>query len=142
MNIRLQYPPTPEHAVKHAQIAVDAAWNAEQIQLDFAPQSLAHVDRIIGHFHAQRLSSEQILMLVFCFGCYFGEIFVRNHGAVWKLPADTTVPAELQPEPHVMVVEFSNGDIWNPIGKAFKLLENGEVDSLAYSYHVALRKVG
>ena len=81
-------------------------------------------------------------MLVFCFGCYFGEVFVRHHGAAWKLPADTSLPEELKRENNMMVVEFPNGNVWNPIGKSFKMLENGEVDSVAYSYHVAIKQDG
>src|SRR5262245_24379830 len=128
MNLRLQYPPTPENAARHAQVAVDAAWNVERIKLDYSPESLTDIDRIIGRFHADRLQSEQILTLVFCFGCYFGEVFVRHHEAVWKMPADTSLPDELKRGNNMMVVEFPNGNLWNPIGKAFKLLENGHED--------------
>src|SRR5215471_18513713 len=54
---RLQYAPTPENAVNHAQIAVDAAWNVQRIKLDFSVQSLEDVDRIIGRFHADKEES-------------------------------------------------------------------------------------
>jgi len=53
----LQYAPTPENAVNHAQIAVDAAWNVQRIKLDFSVQSLEDVDRIIGRFHADKEES-------------------------------------------------------------------------------------
>src|SRR5678810_149363 len=96
MNLRLQYPPTPEHAVKHAQAAVEAAWNVEGIRLDYSPESLTQVDRVLGRFHADGMRSGPILTLVFCFGCYFGEVFVRHHRADWKMPADTTLPEELK----------------------------------------------
>jgi hypothetical protein len=137
MNLHLRYPPTPENAAKHAQVAVDAVWNVDRLKLDFSPQSLAAADRIVGGFHAEGKKSDAIQTLVFCFGCYFGEVFVRHHAAVWKMPADTDLSDELKAGNNMMVIVTPNGSIWNPIGKAFKLLENGEGESLAYMYHVA-----
>jgi hypothetical protein len=40
----------------------------------------------------------------------------------------------------IMLVDLPNGSTWNPIGKAFKLLENGQEDSVAYFYHVATQE--
>ncbi len=140
MQLRLQYAPIPENASKHAQIAVDAAWNVEHRKLDFSAESLAHVDAIVGGFHRDGARSDAIMMLVFCFGCYIGEIFVRHHGAVWKMPEESRLPDFLKEDNNMMFVECPNGDAWNPIGKTFKLHENGELDSVAYFYHVATKK--
>lgn len=41
-----------------------------------------------------------------------------------------------------MVVELPNGDVWNPIGRAFKLLQNGEPDSVVSFYRVATQLEG
>ena len=142
MKLRLQYPPTPENASKHAQIAVDAALDVERIKLDYSPESLANVDRIVGRFHADSIQSDQIRMLVFCFGCYVGEIFVRHHGGVWKMPVDSNLPDFLKDQNNMMFVELPNGTSWNPIGKTFKLLEDGGGDSVAYFYHVATKTEG
>ena len=140
MELRLQYPPTPEFAAKHAELAVAAALNVEQITLDYSPKSLADVDGIVGRFHQEGLRANQIGETVFSFGCYVGEVLVRNHKGVWKLAAATKWPKTLKESLDMIVVELPNGSVWNPIGKAFKLLENGEGDSVEYFYHVAVKK--
>src|SRR5262249_32059886 len=142
MNLRLQFPPTPEHAAKHAQQAVDAAWKVEHIKLDYSPESLVDVDRILGRFHADKLGPEQIGSTGFSFCCYVGEGFVRHNGAVWKMLSDANLPDFLKEDNTMMVVEMPDGVVWNPIGKAFKLLENGEADSVAYFYQVAVDQNG
>src|SRR5579862_9662514 len=124
--LRLEYPATPEYAAKHAQIVVEKAERISGGHLDYSPGSIAHVDQIIGEFHAQGLRRDQIAETIFRFGCYVGEIMVRHHKGTWKMPADTSMPDELKKDKDLMVVELPNGNIWNPIGKAFKLLAFGE----------------
>ena len=139
MELRLKFPPTPEYGTKHAQFAADAAWNIAHIKLDYSPDSLAEVDRIVGRFHYDGLGPDKIGPMVFSFGCYVGEIFVRHHGGVWKMPSDTNLPDDLKDQNGTMVVELPDGTVWNPIGKAFKLLENGDTDSVLYFYQVAVK---
>ena len=139
MDLRLQLPPTPENAAKHAQLAADAAWNVDHVKLDYSPESLAEVDSIVGRFHSEGLTPEQIGSTIFSFGCYVGEVFVRHQRGVWKMPADADLPDFLKEDNNMMVVQLPSGAVWNPIGKAFKLLENGQPDSVAYFYHVATK---
>ena len=54
LTLNLQHPPTPGFAAQHSQIAVDAARNVSGIDLDYSPQSLNLVDRIILGFHFRR----------------------------------------------------------------------------------------
>jgi hypothetical protein len=69
---------------------------------------------------------------LFCFGCYVGEVIVRNNrGACWTGLAEDETESELDTG---MVVRLASGTILNPIGKAEKRLLNGEIDSLAYFY--------
>jgi hypothetical protein len=139
MRLRLQYPPIPEYAAKHAQLAVEAARNVDAIDLDYSPKSLAQIDHIITRFHNEGLQPDQIGETVFTFGCYVGEVFVQHHGGIWKMSDDTNLPKELK-DKNLMVIEMPNGDVWNPIGKTFKLLENGEVDSVVYFYYIAIKE--
>ena len=134
MGLRLQYPPTPQHAARHAQIAVDAARNVTAVHLDYSPESLAEVDKIVGAFHTEGLRPDQIGETVFSFGCYVGEVMVRHDRGVWKMPRETKLPEALKEGNNMMVIEFPNGDVCNPIGKAFKLLELGEGESLSFFY--------
>jgi hypothetical protein len=140
MNLRLQFPPTPENAAAHAQLAVDAARDVDRIDLDYSPQSLADVDRIVGKFHAEGLRVNQMGATVFSFGCYVGEVLVRHLGGKWKMPEQGFWSRLGLGSSSMMVVEMPNGVIWNPIGKAFKLLENGAVDSVSYFYDVAAKR--
>jgi hypothetical protein len=139
MNLHLQFPPTRENAKKHAQLAADAAWNVDHVKLDYSPRSLSELDRIIGGFHSEGLTSEQVGSTVFAFGCYVGEVFVQHQGAMWKMPQEAKLPNFLKEDNNMMCVELPNGNVWNPIGKAFKLLENGESDSVSHFYHVATK---
>ena len=134
MRLRLQLPPTPENAARHADNAVRAARNVDGIELDYSPTSLARVDNILAGFHSEGLSEGEIGETVFSFGCYAGEVLVRHHGGVWIMPKRSLFGFGGS---IMMVVELPKGSVWNPIGKAFKLLKNGIVDSLAYFYTVA-----
>lgn len=143
MNLRLQFPPTPENAAAHAQLAVDAARNVDHVELDYSPQSLAEVDRILGRFHEEKLRADEIGETVFSFGCYVGEVLVRHLGGTWKIPEQSFWSRlGLGSPSNMMVVEMPNGIVWNPIGKAFKLLENGTEDTVSYLYDVAASKAG
>ena len=142
MNLRLQFAPTPENAAAHAQLAVDAARNVDHVELDYSPQSLSEVDRILGKFHAEKLRADQIGETVFSFGCYVGEVLVRHLGGTWKIPEQSFLSRLGFGSSNMMVVQMPNGIVWNPIGKAFKLLEDGKEDSVSYFYDVAASKAG
>lgn len=142
MKLRLQFPPTPEYAAKHAQLAVEAARNVDCITLDYTPQSLREIDRIVNGFHSAGLGVDHVGETVFAFGCYVGEVLVRREQGVWKMPADTALPAGTFDANSMMVVELPSGTVWNPLGKTFKLLENGLEDSLVYFYQIATIRNG
>jgi hypothetical protein len=131
LRLRLQYPPTPENAARHAQTAVDAARNVDGINLDFSPESLSEVDRIIGSFFNEGLGSNQVGETVFSFGCYVGEVFVRHQAGRWIKPKASLFRFGGS---DLMIVELPNGVVCNPIGKAFKLLEQGASESVSYFY--------
>jgi hypothetical protein len=137
MKLRLQFPPTPENAAKLAELAVAAARNVDGIDLDYSPESLASVDQILGSFHEEGLTEKQVGETVFSFGCYVGEILVRHHNGKWALPKASFLAKLGFGGSNMMLVELPNGSTWNPIGKAFKLIENGQEDSVAYLYTVA-----
>jgi hypothetical protein len=134
--LRLKLPPNPEYAAQHAQIAADAARDVDDVHLDYSVASISEVDKIIARFHAEGMRADQVGETVFSFGCYVGEVMVRHLRGTWKMLAETDLPNELTENSNLMVIEFPNGTVCNPIGKAFKLLEFGELESLAYFYHV------
>jgi hypothetical protein len=130
MRLRLQHPPTPEHMSDHAEIAVTAAANVEGIALDYQVSSLPSVDAILGRFHEQGLTPDQIGETVFSFGAYIGEVMVRSANGSW-----TTLPPEHPLAASWPVVTLPLGTVANPIGKAFKRLTNGDGESVPYFYH-------
>ena len=142
MKLRLQYPPSPENAARLAQIAVDTVKKIDRIDLDYSPASLSKVDSILETFHREGLDQSQIGETVFSLGCYVGEVLVRNNGGTWKLPKDSFLAKLVRRGENIMVVDLPNGTTCNPIGKAFKFLENGRTDSVAYFYQVFTKDAG
>jgi len=133
MKLNLRFPPTPEYAEQHAEIMVQAAKEISGAELDFSPASLNAVDEIIEQMRQDGDTVEQIAETLFGFGCYVGEVFVRNKDAKWRLTEETPMK-DFAGVP--MVVELGPEQICNPIGKVFKRLENGKVDNLPYFYYV------
>jgi len=136
MKLRLSYPPTPEFAANHAEVAVAAVKDLEDIALDYSPESLAVIDRIIQSFRAEGSTESDVKETIFSFGCYAGEVLVRATQGRWCESKDV-MSADLAEMFPFMVVQLPNGKAWNPIGKAFKQLANGSEDSLEYFYQVA-----
>ncbi len=133
MKLNLKYPPTPECAPQFARDIVRAAHAVSKVELDYSRASLELVDKIIEGFRQDNLKLEAIGETLFSFGCYVGEVFVKNAGAVWKKTSETPMkPVADMP----IVVQLPNGTIANPLGKVFKRFENGEPDSLPYFYYV------
>jgi Family of unknown function (DUF6278) len=130
MNLRLQYPPTPEHMHEHAAVAARSAADIDRVVLDYGVASLEEVDRILGGFHDEGIGSEQVAETLFAFGAYMGEVMVRRAGGVWVI----------QPAGHPLsgwpVIELPSGSLVNPIGKAFKRVDLGETENLPYFYQV------
>ncbi len=133
MEVKLKFPPTPEYADQLAELMVPAAQKVSGIVLDYSPDSLTAVDGIIDKFHRDNVPAERIASTLFCFGCYVGEVFVRNAGARWR-PTEETSMKDFCDLP--LVLELGPDRFCNPIGKVFKRHENGEEDFLPYFYHV------
>jgi hypothetical protein len=133
MRLRLKYQPIPENAPKFAGDIVAAAAEISGVALDYSADSLKDVDDIIERMRQDGCTSEQLAETLFGFGCYVGEVFVRQAGGRWRNAADTAM-ADLAGFP--LVVELGEEHFCNPIGKVFKRLENGEEDNLPYFYQV------
>lgn len=137
MKLNLQFPPRPEYAADHAKLIVKTAYEISSVALDYSVESLHLVDEIIEGFRRDNIKPEQIGETLFGFGCYMGEVFVRNESAEWKR-ADETPMKDLTNMP--LLIQMPDGGIGNPIGKVLKRLENGDVDNLSYFYQVFTKK--
>jgi hypothetical protein len=110
--------------------AADAARTVFDIELDFTPGSLDRVDEILNGFREP--GSDRMAEFIFIFGCYLGEVMVRNADYVW---VDT--PTDLARHLGALTVHHpGTGANANPIGKAFKRVDYGEPDNLTYFYRV------
>ena len=132
MNLNLEYPPAPEFAEKHAAAIVQAMKEMEGKNLDYSLESIADLDRLLANFHAQGVGPERIPSVLFRIGCYVGEVLIRAHRAAW-VDAARFMPLEEAGMFSFMVLRFSDGTIWDPIGKAFAVLVNPAADSLQFS---------
>jgi hypothetical protein len=122
----------PKNAAQFAEWCVEQTKKAYDVELDYSVASLRHIDEILEHFHAEDVTIDDVYVSLFCFGCYVGEVIVRNNrGACWISLADDEYESELDTG---MVVRLASGTVVNPIGKAEKRLLNGEIDQLQYFY--------
>lgn len=133
MNLNLKYPPVPENAPRFASDIVEAAAELDHVTLTFTPLSLSDVDTIIENMRSGGLTLSQIAETIFGFGCYVGEVLVRNARGRWRLRSETQL-AGFGGMP--IVVELGSGTVCDPVGKAFKRFQNGKPDSLMYFYKV------
>jgi len=126
--------PTPQNARQFAESAIAITRNVTGIELDLSPASLGRVDEVILGFRGEGLTADAMGETLTLFGCYVGEVILHNHGGAWQLARDTAM------RPHapgdMLVLETPNKAVWNPLGKAFKLMQNGEEDSLSFFYSV------
>jgi hypothetical protein len=134
MDLKLPYPPTPEHARDLADVCVAAATNVSGISLDYTPASLALVEKQLDKFAADGCSEDAIASTLFCFGCYLGEVLIRKLGGRWVRTEDSSMK-ELAAWP--LVTAMDNGECWNPIGKVFKRFNEGPAEGLDYFFRIA-----
>lgn len=134
--LRLPAPPTAEHAAQLAQRAVDAERNISGVELDYSPASLVRVDEVLDSFREP--GSDAVAETIFVFGCYVGEVFVRHADYEWVDNSPETARYTFP----LTVYRAAAKTHANPIGKAFKRVDNGAVDSVAYFYQVFAGETG
>ena len=127
MKLRLQYPAMPRNAVDHAELAVEVARDQYDNELDFSPESLERLDDEIDTLREDGLDGEEAAEVLFVFGCYLGEVMVRNLGGAW-VPTPQSSLQGVSPWP--MVVALPDGSAWDTIGKVYKRLELGDAEYL------------
>ena len=87
MKISLRYPANPENASDHARIAVKLAHDDYDAELDLSPASLELVDALIDSLREEGRDGEDAAEALFVFGCYLGEVMVRQLGGAWVATA-------------------------------------------------------
>jgi hypothetical protein len=133
MELRLKYPPTPEAAPKHAALCVSAVKNVDGVELDYSVGSLTMLDGIIEKLRRDGVSSGDVAETLFTFGCYVGEVFVRNASGRWCSPEGTPMEGVTG---FPLLIHLGTGGYCNPIGKVFKRLDQGSEHNLPYFFQV------
>ena len=134
MKLRLRFPATAENAPDHAQLAVKVGLEEYEMDLDFSPASLEALDAQIDGLREEGLTGEEAAEVLFVFGCYLGEVMVRDLGGRWV----STIRSPLREvSPWPMVVVLPSGEAWDPVGKAYKRLELGDSEYLPAFYAAA-----
>ena len=100
------------------------------IRLDYSPDSLAVVDRMLGGIRRERPPREAVDPALRGFGAYAAEVLVRNAGATWVAFDEEQRDRFGQP----FGVRTPDGRLWNPLGKAVRRYDNGPGDSLRVYY--------
>lgn len=77
----------PANAAVFAADIVGVAQSISGVTLDFSVQSLESVDALIQGFRSQGITEERFAETLFGFGCYVGEVMVRNGGGSWTSSA-------------------------------------------------------
>jgi hypothetical protein len=139
VKLELRYPATPENALDHAQLAVEAAWEESERTLDYSPGSLESVDEQIELLREEGHTSEDVAEALFVIGCYIGEVIRRGLGGRWVATPRSPL-ADLSPWP--MVVVLPGGSAWDAIGKSYKRLELGDSEYIPAFFAAAVASAG
>lgn len=132
----LKFDIIPQNAPRFAADIVKTAKKVDGVTLDYSVKSLKIVDKIIGRFHEEGRTMDEIAATIFGFGCYVGEVFVRNAGAEWRAATQEEIDNYYGVP---LIVELGGDTTANPIGKVIKRLENGDEDNLHYFYKAFTR---
>jgi hypothetical protein len=128
----------PRNAARFAERIVESIKEVDDITLDFSVPSLKKVDKILDDYSTyDGVTPMTIAVTLFEFGCYVGEVIVRNNpGSRWIALPDDETESSLNSG---LIVRMPKGTEVNPIGKAEKRLVNGEGDSIVHFYKEIVR---
>lgn len=141
MNLKLDFPPTPEHAAHHAHSFVEAMLANENIALDYTLESLRDIDGLLKRMHGAGATVERIPSILFRIGCYVGEVFcILRPSSLWVNPSEFLPEEERHLFPFI-ALRHPDASLWAPINKAFVVLESPQTDSLHYSCSAELARV-
>lgn len=132
--LNLQFTPTPDNGVKFAQQFVEAVKKNENKELDFSVDTLDFVDKFLQRFRDEGLVVNDFAETIFVAGSYVGQVMVNNSNGIWIKQEEANLPDGVNMMP--IVVKLPNGNITDPIAKAFKRFHYGDTDNIKYFYQV------
>lgn len=126
---KVPFVPELDNLPRLAEVIVETTERIEGVTLDFTPESLKEVDRLLLGLREDGLRVRHIADPILCFGCYVGEIMRRRLGATWVAP----------PSPMLgmfPVVLIGSDNYSAPIAKAYKRVHIGPEESVYDFYRV------
>jgi len=120
----------PDQAEKWAGVGSTVLRATTGKNLDYSPESLKIVDEYVLNLKKSGAKPQVINKTLIALGCYVGQVMVQHLDNKW----DNPTPAEMKLGFDVTGIRAKNGAFSNPIGKVFKLLRNGEEDSVVAFY--------
>lgn len=132
--LNLQFPPTPDNGQKFAQQFVEAVKKSDHIELDYSIEKIEFVDEFLQGFKDEGLTVNDFAETIFVAGAYVGQVMIVNNNGTWISQEDANLPSGVTMMP--IIVKLSNGNITDPITKAFKRFHNGDIDNIKYFYQV------
>jgi hypothetical protein len=133
VQLQLEYPATPEYASRIAELVLEPARRISKVHLDFSVASLGQVDRIVARMRREVGTRSRLTETLFGFGCYVGEVFVRNHGGQWRSTGETPLEDSSRVP---MVIQLGPQQYCDPISQVFTRFEGGSKHSLLQFYRV------
>jgi|ERR1700722_3622817 len=103
--------------------------------IDYSVESIKFVDNFLQKFRDKKIKINDFAETVFIAGCYVGQVMVYHAQGEWI--GEESIPGSSRDVLFPLVIKFPNGNIANPIAKAFKKYHYGESDNLEYFYYVA-----
>jgi len=121
---------------RHAADIVALVRQIDGAELDYSVRSLEIVDRVLWQFHDAGDDAPRMAETVFRFGAYIGEVVVHTAGGSWvMLPDEHPLGGAGWP-----MVQLGPEWFVNPVGKAFKRVDNGASDSIGYFYRALVER--
>lgn len=131
-SLNLQFTPTPGNGIRFAQQFIDAVNKNEHTILDYSEDTISFVDRFLQRFKNEGLTVNDFAETIFVAGSYVGQVMVINHNGKWISQEEVQLPEGVNMMP--IVVQLPNGNIADPIAKAFKRFHYGNAESVSYFY--------
>ncbi len=131
--LTLKIAPIPENGKALSDQFINIFNQAEGVALDNSVESLTRIDEFLIQCN-KRYQVDDMAETIFLAGCYAGQVMVAHAGGKWMDIKDTNLPERINMSP--LVMQLPNGNICDPISKAFKCFAHGERDSLSYFYRV------
>ena len=132
--INFKFPPIPENGSMLAKLFVDTVRNMEDLSLDYSVDTIDFIDDFLQRFSEEDITVNDFAETIAVAGIYVGEVLVINNNGIWIKQEDANLPQGVTMFP--IVVKLPNGNIVDPIAKAFKRFYYGESDSIRYFYEV------